>query len=353
MAGVTYDMEGRLLRFYAVPAQLDGDAAAPAPDWSPLFAEARLDPTTLRAAAPRWVPPFYADARAAWEGPWPGRPDITVRVEAASHRGKPVSFEVVWPWTRPDRMEKYAWPAGKLFRQALWITLSLLLVGAAAFMARRNIVLGRGDRRGAFRVALLLAGTGMLSWALGAHHVADWNAQSGLVAPRGGPRRPPGRVRLALLPRGRAVCASAAPVDPRVLDPLPRGRARRPGGGPRRARRDRLGRARVLPGTSPAGAAPRPRPAASRPDGWLPGSASRGGPAARFRARSRERGGPVRHGGDAALRPRPARPAARRPRRRGDRRGPARAGGGRGRRSRRGSRWRSRRSGTSPGSCCC
>ena len=79
-------------------------------------------------------------------------------------------------------MEKYAWPAGKLFRQALWITLSLLLVGAAAFMARRNIVLGRGDRRGAFRVALLLAGTGMLSWALGAHHVADWNAQSGLVS---------------------------------------------------------------------------------------------------------------------------------------------------------------------------
>ena len=182
MAGATYDMEGRLLRFYAVPAQLDGDGAASAPDWSPLFAEARLDPAPLRAVAPRWVPPFYADARAAWEGPWPGRPDITVRVEAAAHRGKPVSFEVVWPWTRPERMEKYAWPAGKLLRQALWITLSLLLVGAASFMARRNIVLGRGDRRGAFRVALLIAGTGILSWALGAHHVADWNAESGLVS---------------------------------------------------------------------------------------------------------------------------------------------------------------------------
>jgi len=48
-------------------------------------------------------------------------------------------------------------------------------------MARRNIVLGRGDRRGAFRVALLLAGAGILSWSLGAHHVADWGAESSLV----------------------------------------------------------------------------------------------------------------------------------------------------------------------------
>ncbi len=56
-----------------------------------------------------------------------------------------------------------------------------MLVGAASFMARRNLVLGRGDRRGAFRVSLLLAGVGLVSWALGAHHVADWTAQIGLV----------------------------------------------------------------------------------------------------------------------------------------------------------------------------
>ena len=184
MAGAAYDMEGRLLRFYHVPVQLEGGAEAPAPtapDWSPLLAEARLDAGALRAVEPKWVPPFFADARAAWEGTWPGRPDVPIRVEAAAHRGKPVWFEVVWPWTRPERMEKYAWPAGKLLRQALWITLSLLLLAAASFMARRNIVLGRGDRRGAFRVALLLAGAGILSWALGAHHVADWGAESSLV----------------------------------------------------------------------------------------------------------------------------------------------------------------------------
>jgi hypothetical protein len=181
MAGVTYDMEGRLLRFYSVPPQLESDGKGAAPDWAPLFAEARLDAAAFHAVEPKWTPPFYSDARAAWEGSWSGCPDLPVRVEAAAYRGRAVWFEVVWPWTQPERMRKYDWPAGKLVRQALWVTLALLLVGAASFMARRNIVLGRGDRRGAFRVALLLAGAGIVSWALGAHNVADWNAQVGLV----------------------------------------------------------------------------------------------------------------------------------------------------------------------------
>jgi hypothetical protein len=56
------------------------------------------------------------------------------------------------------------------------------LMGAAGFMARRNLVLGRGDRRGAFRVALVLFVIGVVSWVLGAHHVADSNAQMGLLA---------------------------------------------------------------------------------------------------------------------------------------------------------------------------
>ena len=183
MSGVQYDMEGRLLKFYAVPPQLEpeGQASTSAPDWSSLFAEARLDPGSFRAVAPRWTPTFYVGTRAAWEGSWPGRPDIPVRIEAASHRGRPSWFEVVWPWTRPERMESYAWPTGKVLRQAAFFTLVLLVLAAASLMARRNLVLGRGDRRGAFRVALLLAGVGVASWALGAHHVADWNAQVGLV----------------------------------------------------------------------------------------------------------------------------------------------------------------------------
>ena len=183
MAGATYDMEGRLLRFYSIPPQLEPEPAAPAaaPDWSTLFSEARLDPASFRAVTPRWTPPFYVDTRAAWEGSWPGRPDIGVRIEAAAHRGRPAWFEIVWPWSRPERMESQSWPTAKLMYRALFLTVVVVLVGAAAFMARRNLVLGRGDRRGAFRVSLLLCGVGIVSWALGAHNVADWNAQIGLV----------------------------------------------------------------------------------------------------------------------------------------------------------------------------
>ena len=90
-------------------------------------------------------------------------------------------FEVIAPWTKPERMAPAAWPKGKLAKQLTFLGLTVLLMGAAGFMARRNLVLGRGDRRGAFRVALLLFVLGLVSWALGAHHVADSNSEMGLV----------------------------------------------------------------------------------------------------------------------------------------------------------------------------
>jgi hypothetical protein len=184
MAGVTYDMSGRLLRFYAIPPQLEqGDppASPAAADWSRLFAEARLEPEAFRPVTPRWTPLFHSDARAAWEGACEERRDLVVRVEAASYRGRPVWFEVMTPWTKPERMEAYAWPKDKLAKQLTFLALTVVLMGAGGFMARRNMVLGRGDRRGAFRVALLLFALGLPAWALGAHHVADTNLEMGLV----------------------------------------------------------------------------------------------------------------------------------------------------------------------------
>jgi hypothetical protein len=184
MAGVTYDMSGRLLRFYAIPPQLESDLAgpAPSPDWSRFFTEARLDPGVFREVSPRWTPLFHTDLRVAWEGAWPERKDLPVRIEAAAYRGRPVWFSVITPWTQPERMGGYAWPKGKLIRQLVFFGITVLLMGAAGFMARRNIVLGRGDRRGAFRVALVLTAVGTLSWVLGAHHVADTNAEMELLS---------------------------------------------------------------------------------------------------------------------------------------------------------------------------
>jgi serine/threonine-protein kinase len=184
MAGATYDMSGRLLRFYAIPPQLESDppASPSAPDWSRLFAEARLDPEAYHPVQPKWTPLFHSDARAAWEGVCPEQKDLIVRVEAAAYRGRPVWFEVITPWTKPERMEAYVWPKDKLAHQLTFLGVTAVLMGAGAFMARRNIVNGRGDRRGAFRVALVLFALGLPAWAFGAHHVADTNSEVGLVA---------------------------------------------------------------------------------------------------------------------------------------------------------------------------
>ena len=47
----------------------------------------------------------------------------------------------------------------------------------AVLLVRRNLRLGRGDRRGAFRLCLYLGTMGLLFGTLRAHHVADLAAE--------------------------------------------------------------------------------------------------------------------------------------------------------------------------------
>ncbi|MGE5126585.1 MAG: serine/threonine-protein kinase [Betaproteobacteria bacterium] len=185
MAAVRYDLTGRLLALSVVPPQVEPSAdpvSAGAPDWNLLFAAARLDPTKLKPVAPRWNPPFQTDARAAWEGVWPRRPEIPIRIEAAGYRGSPVWFEIVSPWTRPDRDRPFALSTGERVARGTLILLLLALVTAGALLAKRNIRLGRGDRRGAFRLALALSALGFGAFVLSVHHVADSGLELLLLA---------------------------------------------------------------------------------------------------------------------------------------------------------------------------
>jgi serine/threonine-protein kinase len=182
MAGVRYDLRGRLVSLYVVTPQNEAAAAPaapgpPAPEWSPLFAEAKLDPAAFRPVAPQWTPPFFCDARAAWEGAWPSRPDLPLRVEAASYRGRPVWFQVVNPWTRAERDQPYVPTLGQRVSLAMLLGILGVLVLGGAVLAKRNLRLGRGDRRGAFRLASAVFALGMASWLLVCHHVADPVAQ--------------------------------------------------------------------------------------------------------------------------------------------------------------------------------
>ncbi|MFZ0062447.1 MAG: serine/threonine-protein kinase [Pyrinomonadaceae bacterium] len=172
MVHVTLDPLGRLTSFTAVPPQIDqGGDKSPPPEWTALFASAGLDPSRFTPAEPKWTPLAAFDARAAWTGAYPEQPDVPLRIEAAGYRGKPVYFQIIAPWTRPERLEAYQTTTGKRIQQAILLSLIFSLLFVAVLLARYNFQRGRGDRRGAFRLALFVFTISLLSWAFGASHV--------------------------------------------------------------------------------------------------------------------------------------------------------------------------------------
>jgi hypothetical protein len=178
MVSVQLDTRGRLRRLEAVPAETDAAGGAGGePDWNGLFAQAKLDPGTFTAVEPRWLPPAFADRRAAWEGRYPDAPEIPIRVEAAAFRGRPVAFRIVEPWTasgadRPGWVRSWDVVSANWLRVAhIGFHFSLLL--GLGLLARRNLRTGRGDRRFAFRLASVLFVLVMLQWLLATHHVPE------------------------------------------------------------------------------------------------------------------------------------------------------------------------------------
>jgi len=169
--------QGDLLGFAAVPPQKEnpGTAVAPAPpDWNVLFASAGLDPARWTLAEPLWTPNSYADARAAWTGTRAGHPDDPLRIEAAAYRGRVVSFRIIGPWTRAVRMQPYQQTTGQKISNFIVVTIFIGLIVGGAVIARYNLQHGRGDRRGAFRIAAAVAVLMTVNWIFGASHLASF-----------------------------------------------------------------------------------------------------------------------------------------------------------------------------------
>ena len=100
-----------------------------------------------------------------------------MRVTAAAFRGKPVYFETRGPWSVPTRMIPDRVTATQRISQVAFGVLLLAVLVGCGWFARRNLQLGRGDRRGGFRVARFMSWILMLSWVFGAHHVPDVNVE--------------------------------------------------------------------------------------------------------------------------------------------------------------------------------
>lgn len=172
MLVVEVDGQGRLTYFNAIPPELD-ESPKPAQgfDWNTLFSAAGLDPGQFKSTEPTWTSLAAFDERAAWQGVWPGT-TLPLRVEAAAWRGKPVFFKLIGPWTEPSRVPPREKTMGEKVGAAILISLFVLLIAGGGFLARRNYVRGRGDRRGAFRLALAIFLLEIALWVFRSHHIA-------------------------------------------------------------------------------------------------------------------------------------------------------------------------------------
>ena len=188
MVSLTLDKTGRLVSLLAVPAQSETSQGAPAAstpasaNWIALFAEAGLPIAQFTLVEPRWIPPIFADAKAAWEGAYPDRLDVPIRIEAAAVGGRPAYFEIVAPWTRP-RNEDAIQGNTSGERVALYMRTAVapLAIITALLLALRNLRLGRGDRRGALRLSMFLLAAGAASNVLETGDLSVLTRGPGLV----------------------------------------------------------------------------------------------------------------------------------------------------------------------------
>src|SRR5580693_1595558 len=171
MVNIALDTRGRLIHFEAVSPQKDSPAQSqPAADWGRLFSAAGLDLATFHGADPEWTPLTWGDARAAWAGFVPGHPDIPLRIEAASYRGAPIYFDLIYPWTTPDRSVIYSPLSREKMAVFILVILFVGVIISSLLIVRYNLRHKRGDTRGAFRLASCVFVTFIIMWLLRAHH---------------------------------------------------------------------------------------------------------------------------------------------------------------------------------------
>src|SRR5579862_2266360 len=172
MADVVLDMQGHLLFFRALPREMDTSTASAAPvDWNTLFLAAGLDPARFKPAEPQHLPLVEFDERTAWTGSYPDAPSLPLRVEAASWKGRAVSFSLWEPW-RPSGRDSATeqTPGQRAANRVAAVTASTLFL-VAALLAWRSYQRGRGDLRGSARLAVFAFVFTFAKFLVKAHHV--------------------------------------------------------------------------------------------------------------------------------------------------------------------------------------
>jgi hypothetical protein len=181
---VRIDAHGRLRSFAAMPVRTEARAAGP--NWPDILREAGLDPADWTQVAPAARPRFFVDTRIAWEGRLSADPEIPARIEATALDGRMVTFDIIGPWhSDPSRRAETTGAGGTPVMRLTGagagrgFLISAVLFLTGAFFARQNLRMGRGDRRGATRVALFGSAATTATWFLIPRGVVSMNEALG------------------------------------------------------------------------------------------------------------------------------------------------------------------------------
>jgi len=171
MAHAAIDGNGRLLDFGAIPLDGQPDLAPPVSPET-IFRAFRLDPAGFSEAAPVHGTPLTPfDQWRAWKGPHPHLPNTELQLEAAWWKGRVVKAQVFYPFQTPGGDSGGG--SSRRFRD-IWIPCMVALaVLFVVLMARRNWMLERADRVGAFHVAVASFLLQAVAWAGSFHPVAS------------------------------------------------------------------------------------------------------------------------------------------------------------------------------------
>ena len=174
--------DGRLIRFRAgglLYRRTPREPPAPPVNWKPVLAAAGLDEAGFKPIESTWSSsPFQFDTRAAWQGSSGGS---DYRADATAFQGRVNYFRV-------DTVAAYAGgesetlplTTGQTLRnvsRAVLPVMQIALIAALAALARYNLRLGRGDRKSAFRVALVV----LVGFGINFNLVRRWGADPAYI----------------------------------------------------------------------------------------------------------------------------------------------------------------------------
>ena len=165
--------KGELRNFLAVPPQVDTSAAAQPVDPQLISRATGFDLSQWQETAPPYTPLYAFDWLKAWKGRHPKLP-LDITVQASAWRGRITELTVIFPWTKAGRLPKSRQGSSGNSRLALFERIiTALVILLSVFLAVRNLKAGRGDRRGAIRLASAILVLGALTWMCRAHWIAD------------------------------------------------------------------------------------------------------------------------------------------------------------------------------------